>query len=113
MKVAYFKLGGEMDINTTILIIIAIFAVVAITAFFMYRSKAKVEIKGPSEFGLKIDASNETPGPTPAIKLEDAKSSEGGILMEDSTSRGIDAKRLEAKGDILASSRSPAENPKQ
>jgi hypothetical protein len=38
--------------------IVALFAVIVVAAFIVFRQRAKVEIKGPGKTGLKLDASN-------------------------------------------------------
>jgi len=58
-----------MDTNLTYLLIAAIFALLVIIVFLLFRQKAKVDVKGPFGIGVQVDASNQLPPPTPAIKL--------------------------------------------
>jgi hypothetical protein len=97
--------------DTTIAVIIAIFALVAVAAFLVFRQHAKVEIKGPLDTGLKLDASNQPAPPTPGVKVEDAKSRKGGLIADDQTGRGADVRQVEVEDDILVSSTPPAEPP--
>lgn len=54
-----------MDSNSTAIIVVAVFALVTIAAFLVFRRRGSVEIKGPLDMGLKLDVSNE-PGPAPS-----------------------------------------------
>ena len=90
-----------------IIIIIAVFALVAVTAFLVFRQRAKVDIKGPWGSGLHVDASNE-PSPTnPAVVVKDATSASGGLRARDETGRGADVQRVQVEKDIEVSSRPP------
>ena len=59
------KGGNAMD-ATTIIVVVAIFACIVVAAFLVYRSRAKVSIRGPLGTGLEIDASNQLQA-TPAL----------------------------------------------
>ena len=101
--------------DTTTIVIIAIFACIVVAAFLVYRSRAKVSLKGPMGTGLEIDASNQpeaapTP-PQPGVQIEDAKAKRGDIVLDDQTGRGVVGKQLEAGKDILASSAPPKDTP--
>lgn len=54
-----------MDSNSTAIIVTAVFALIIIAAFLVFRRRGSVEIKGPLNMGLKLDVSNE-PGPAPS-----------------------------------------------
>lgn len=95
-----------MDTNV-IAIVIAIFALIVVAAFLVFRQRGRVEIKGPLDIGLKLDASNEPPPLTPGVEMEGVKSRGGGLLAEDKTGRGLKAKDVDVKGDILVSSEPP------
>lgn len=86
-----------MNAAEVTLLVIVIFALVALGAFQVFRQRAKVRIKGPGKTGLDLDASNEQKA---AINVEDAKSRAGGFTGVDRTGRGIDAKRLDVEKDI-------------
>jgi hypothetical protein len=99
-----------MNANTAGIIIVAIFAVIVLAVLIVFRSRSKINIKGPLQTGLEIDASNEPPKQAPGVLVEDAKSSEGGLLAEDHTGRGAEIRKLEVKDDILISSKTPKDN---
>jgi hypothetical protein len=88
-----------------IIVIIALFAVVAVAAFFVFRHRAKVDIKGPLGTGLHINASNDPPPIDPAVVVEDAASRRGGLKADDETGRGAQVRRVEVDKDIEVSSR--------
>jgi len=92
--------------NTTVLII-AIFALIIIAAFFVFRQRARVGIKGPFGTGLKLDASNDPLPPTPGVKVETARSRGGGLMADDQTGRGAEVKDVEVQDDILVTSAPP------
>ena len=94
--------------DTTLAVVIAIFALVVVAAFIVYRQQSRVNIKGPLGTGLELDASNQ---PAPAVQVEDAKSRKGGLVADDQTGRGAAVRRVEVEGDILASSTPPEEPP--
>lgn len=96
--------------NNTAVIVIAIFAMIVIAAFLVFRQRAKVEIRGPLNTGLKLDASNELLPISPGIKIEGAKSRGGGLTAEDGTGRGADVRDVEVQTDIRVSS-NPSKSP--
>lgn len=93
---------------TAIIIIIALFALIVIGAFVVFRQRARIDIKVPGT-RLHIDASNDPPPIDPAVVVEDAISSEGGLRATDETARGAAARRVHVKQDIEVSSRPPTE----
>jgi hypothetical protein len=96
-----------MDSSTAVVIIVALFAVIAIAAFAVFRRRGKVSIKAPFGTGLELEASNEpTPSP-PGVRVKDAKSRAGGLVAEDSTGRGAEVEGVEVQDDILVSSSPP------
>ncbi|HXU38796.1 MAG TPA: hypothetical protein VN937_20745 [Blastocatellia bacterium] len=96
--------------DKTSVIVIAIFAVISVAAFLVFRMRAKVEVKGPLNTGLTLDASNEPPAISPAIKIEGAKSRGGGLIALDGTGRGADVRGVDVETDIRVSS-DPSEGP--
>ena len=90
--------------DTTLAVVIAIFALVVVAAFIVYRQQSRVNIKGPLGTGLELDASNQ---PAPAVQVEDARSRKGGLLADDQTGRGAAVRRVEVEDDILVSSAPP------
>jgi len=87
--------------------VIAIFALIIIASFLVFRQRSKVRIKGPLGTGLDVDASNDPLPPTPGVTIEDAKSRGGGLLAEDQTGRGASVKRVDVQTDIGVSSVPP------
>ena len=108
--------------DTSAIVIIAILACIIVAAFLVYRSRARVSLKGPLGTGLEIDASNQPPAtggpqaaptpPQPGVQIEDAKAKRGDIVLDDQTGKGAVGRRLEAGKDILASSALPKQGPK-
>jgi len=94
--------------------VVAILAVIAITALLVFRLRAKVSVKGPFNTGVDVDASNEAPTPTPGVRVERAKSMRGGLTATDRTGRGADVREVSVYRDIDASSAPPetASDPK-
>jgi hypothetical protein len=104
-----------MDNATLAILVIAIFALVALGAFQVFRRRAHVTMKGPLGTELEIDASNETTPGIPGVKIEDAKSRKGGLMAQDQTGRGVDVKNVKVDRTIKAISTPPpgqATNPK-
>jgi hypothetical protein len=85
---------------------------VVIAAFLVFRQRAKVKIKGPLGTGLEIDASNQPASTSPTVKVSQAKSGNGGVTARDETGRGVKVSKVEAEGDITATSTPPKPHPK-
>jgi hypothetical protein len=47
--------------DTTMVIVIALFALIIIASLFVFRQRSKVNVRGPLGTGLDIDASNDLP----------------------------------------------------
>ena len=92
--------------STSLLIVfvIALFAIVIIAAFLVFRKHGKVKINAPLSMGLEIDASNQPQQKQPAIKINNAESSGGGILAEDQQGGGVEINKVKVADDIIASS---------
>ena len=91
-----------MDATTGTIIIIALFAVIVVAAFLVFRQRGKVSIKGPLGTGLELDASNQPPATPPAVQVKNVKAKKGGLLAEDGTGRGVLVDGAEVQDDILA-----------
>lgn len=89
-----------MDTATVTIIVVIIFALIAIFSFVVYQQRGEVEIKilGMS---LKIKGSNEIPQSKPAISAKDIVSREGGLLADDGTGQGIEVEKVNVKDDVL------------
>lgn len=92
-----------MDINTVLVVVIALFALVIVVALLKFGKRVSGSIEGPAKTKLSIDASN--PDTQQGATIEDARSHAGGILAEDQTGRGATVRRVEAQHDIKATSR--------
>jgi len=102
-----------MDTSTVTIIVVIIFALIAIFSFVVYQQRGEAEIKilGMS---LKIKGSNEIPQPKPAISAKDVISREGGLLANDDTGLGIEVEKIDVKDDVLlSSSQSPRKDTTQ
>jgi hypothetical protein len=99
-----------MDNSTMIVLVIIVFALVAIAAYQVYRRRARVRIKGPLGTEVEIDASNESA--SPAVRVSDAKSRSGGLAARDETGRGVEVSKVEVERDITATSTPPKPDPK-
>ncbi len=87
-----------MDGATLVIVVVAIFALVIVGAFLVFRSRAKVDIDTPVG-GMKLDASNER---KPAIKMDDVAALTGSVTATDKTRGGIDMKTIRAGKDVQA-----------
>ncbi len=100
-----------MDTVTATIIIIAFFALIVVASFLVFRQRSSIKIKGPSNTGLELDASNDPIPPRPGIDAENIKSRKGGVVADDRTGRGVKVKEIEVEDDVLLSS-SPTEQGK-
>ena len=91
--------------GTTIIIVVAIFALIVIGAFVVYP-KVKVRIKAGG-MGLDIDGSNNQPPARPGVHIADAVSREGGLIATDKTGSGVNVERVNTRDTIHASSEEP------
>lgn len=89
-----------MDINIAAVIVVIIFAIVAIAAFLRFRGGGTASLKGPFGTQLDVGGSNHPPGPAGGISARDLKSRSGGITLDEGTGWGIEASKLEAEKDI-------------
>jgi hypothetical protein len=96
-----------MDTTTAIIIILAMFALIVVGGFVVYRRRSGIDIDTPLG-SLRMQSSND-PAPQQAagVTIEDAKSRGGGIVAEDKTGGGASVRKVEAERDIKASSQLP------
>jgi hypothetical protein len=90
--------------SITIVLVIAIFALIVVASFLVFRKQGKVRINAPLDLKLEIDASNKTTEKKPSIQINDAESSGGGILAEDNQGLGVEINRVKVADDIIATS---------
>jgi hypothetical protein len=98
--------------DTTILIIIVVLALVAVGALFVFRRRGRIDISGPFQTSLKIDGENESIDPlssAPGVRGRKIRSNAGGVSMEDETGRGVDAEEVTAHQDVSLTSTVPSE----
>lgn len=93
----------EME-STSIVLIVALFAIIIVASFLIFRKSIKAKIDGPLGMKLDMDASNQEPEKKPAIWINDAESSGGGILAEDNHGGGVEINKVKVADDIIATS---------
>ncbi len=92
-----------MDV-TAVVVIVALFAIIVVSGFLVFRKSVKAKIEAPLGMKLDLEASNKTTEDKPAIRISDAESSGGGILAEDNQGRGVEINRVRVADDIVATS---------
>jgi len=100
-----------MDNSTMILMVMGLFALVVIVGLLIFP-RVRAKIKGLWGTGLEIDVSKEPAGPSPAVKVSEAKSRSGGVTAHDETGRGVEVSKVEVERDITATSTPPKSDPK-
>ena len=109
-----------MDGTTALIIIVVIFAVVALVAIWRYRGRIKIALgAGPDGASLNVDGENQpaaAPADTPAAqpaapqggaRIADAEAGKN-ISARDETGAGASVERAKAKtGSITATSKAP------
>lgn len=93
-----------MDSATVTVIVIAFFALIAVASFLVFRQRGNIKIKGPSNIGLELDASNDPIPHRPGIEAENITSRKGGVVADDTTGQGVKVKEVDVEDDILLSS---------
>lgn len=93
----------KMD-STSVILIVALFAIVVVSGFLIFRKSVKAKINAPLGMKLDLDASNRTSKNKPAIRISDAESSGGGILAEDNQGGGVEINKVKVADDIIATS---------
>jgi len=101
-----------MSNATMAVVVVVIFALVIVAVVQIFRQKVKAKIKGPGGLALEVDASNTTPAPVAAVRVEDVKSRSGGFVAQDATGRGADVKKVEVEGEVRITSALPNADPK-
>ena len=91
-----------MDKTTALVIGFGILALAFIAFFAVFRSKGKGKIKGPFGMGMEVEGSNETRS-SPGVQIKNA-SAGGNLRATDATGRGVNAKNVNAQGDVEISS---------
>jgi hypothetical protein len=94
--------------DTTVVLVIIVLALVAIAAFVVFQHRAKVNLTGPFGTSLSVDGSND---PKPAVKISNADAGRD-IKATDKTGRGAEIDQAKARGSITATSTPPRSDPK-
>jgi len=103
-----------MDTTTAVLVIIGLFTLIVIVAFFIFRGRASAEIKGPFGTRLTVHGANTSGDRKPGISARRVWSRKGGMKVEDQMGNGIAVERIEVEKDVvLSSSQSPTSYPQQ
>jgi hypothetical protein len=102
----------SIDNNTLLLVVIVIFALVAIAGFGFIRRRAKVKVQGPPMADLGLNAPDAHPSTAPAAKENDATNRLAGLTAEDKMGRGGGAERVKVELDITAKSAPGRPGPK-
>ncbi len=89
---------------TSLVLVVALFAVIIVSGFLIFRKSVKAKIDGPLGMKLDVDASNQAPEGKPAIRISDAESSGSGILAEDNQGAGVEINKVKVADDIIATS---------
>ncbi|MBM3188672.1 MAG: hypothetical protein FJZ90_08125 [Chloroflexi bacterium] len=95
-----------MDWNTVVVIVVALFALVAIAAFVRYKQGGKVNIKGPGGMGVNVDATNPPPVSQPGVRMKDVESGRN-TTATDGTGRGVDMEGVKSGQDTRATTSPP------
>lgn len=92
-----------MDTNTAFVLIVVIvfFALIVVGFLIVFQQRSKVKINGPLNTGLEIDASNEHPEKKAGISVDEATSTNGGLMAENNMGDGVSVKEVKVKDDIL------------
>lgn len=99
-----------MDTNIATILIIALFALIIVGGFLVYRKRSKIDINTPLG-SLHMESSNEETLAKLGIVIEDAVSRGGGILTENTTGTSTEIRRVDVQDDIIATSTNPGANP--
>jgi len=109
-----------MDASTLLLIVVIIFAILIALTFVLYRKNASAKIQAGS-LSMEVSGSNEpakakgaaTPAAaSPDINVTDAKTSAGGLYVDDQGGGRVNVQRVETKDDIIVTRRSGDATPK-
>ena len=90
-----------MDANTTVVVIVIVFAVIALASFLIYRNSTHLII---GRGGLRLTG---TSTPRGGATIEDGKAEEGSATAEDGFGGGAAIRRVTAKQDLVARSAPP------
>lgn len=89
-----------MDKNVAYVLIVLIFAIIAIVAFFLFRRRTRIDVQGPFGTGVRVDGSNESTLPNPTVRGANIKSRTGGLTAHNETGGDVDVKDVEVDKDV-------------
>jgi hypothetical protein len=95
----------EVDTTTAVVIVVVVLAALAVGLLIRFRQRGRIELSGPFGTGLKAEGSNDNIQPAVGIRANKIVSREGGIVADDGTGRGVDVTDVNAKDDVLLSSK--------
>ncbi len=115
-----------MDGNTVFIIVVIVFAIVAVAGLLLYRRRgevslevggAKVSVKGENEPKAEATSSQSktdpgAPAPTPGVNVKRVESTAGGLYAQDETGRGANVEDAKTRDDIIVTSSNPDADPK-
>jgi hypothetical protein len=97
--------------DTTVLLVIAIFALIAVGAFAVYRRRMRLGIKGPAGMGMDLEGSNAEVPARDSVR-SDRKSAIGNVEIDGAApSTDVSATRQSQVGDVTIK-RHPPERPR-
>ncbi len=89
--------------DTTVIVVIGVLALIVVGFLIRFRQSLTIFFQG---FNLKFGASGKNPKKEQyAISSKEISSKSGGVLLDDSTGKGIDVDRIQANDDVLISTR--------
>jgi hypothetical protein len=97
-----------MEINLLYLLIIIIFTVIILFAFWRYRDGGSAEVQGPLGTRMKVSGKGKN-NPAEGINITDATARKGGLYTDDETGR-VNVQRVDVQDDIMVTSKKPRGN---
>ena len=95
----------EVDTTTGTVIVVVIVALIIVGLLIRFRQRLGFDWHLPFGINLKAEGSNHTPGQAVGVRANKIVSREGGVVADDATGRGVDATDINAKDDVLLSSK--------
>ncbi len=96
--------------STTIIVLMAFFALILIAAFLAFRNRSNVRIQGQGPGHTRISVDTSEPPPGEAL-VERARSREGKIAADNKQGGGATVRDAVAKQDIRATVSKPGSDP--
>ncbi|HKP54567.1 MAG TPA: hypothetical protein VJ183_18170 [Chloroflexia bacterium] len=99
-----------MDAGTVAIVVIGIFAVIAIVAF-VFRQNFTGSVKGPLGTGIELKTSQPPPPLSPGVLMEDVTAREGNAEARNDAGSGAVMRRVEAGKDAIVTNAPPRSDP--